>query len=92
MVLDMKYPSSGGLTLIASIKMSNRLKRIPILVLCYFSQDREVNALYDAGASSVLEKPSSRTDFDMLAEALIWYWCKLNAPPTLLQATPRSSS
>ncbi|HEY2294590.1 MAG TPA: response regulator, partial [Thermoanaerobaculia bacterium] len=63
-----------GREVLAEIKAAPQLKHIPVIVLTTSSDDRDVKACYQAGASSYIQKPVDLDGFMRAIERLNDYW------------------
>ena len=60
--------------MLAEIKADPELKQIPVIVLTTSSDDRDVEACYQAGANSYIQKPVDLEGFMRAIERLKDYW------------------
>ena len=73
-LLDLNLPGTDGREVLAEIKADPQLKEIPVIVLTTSSDDRDVQACYQAGASSYIQKPVDLDGFMRAIERLNDYW------------------
>jgi CheY-like chemotaxis protein len=73
-LLDLNLPGTDGREVLAEIKADAELKQIPVIVLTTSSDDRDVQACYQAGASSYIQKPVDVEGFMRAIERLNDYW------------------
>ena len=73
-LLDLNLPGTDGREVLAEIKADPHLKQIPVIVLTTSSDDRDVRACYQAGASSYIQKPVDLDGFMRAIERLNDYW------------------
>jgi CheY-like chemotaxis protein len=73
-LLDLNLPGTDGREVLAEIKGDAELKQIPVIVLTTSSDDRDVQACYQAGASSYIQKPVDVEGFMRAIERLNDYW------------------
>jgi len=73
-LLDLNLPGTDGREVLAEIKADPQLKHIPVIVLTTSSDDRDVQACYQAGASSYIQKPVDLDGFMRAIERLNDYW------------------
>lgn len=80
-LLDLNMPGIDGRKTLQMIKEDERLKRIPVIILTTSSDERDVEACYQMGANTYVQKPVS---FDGLIEAirrLKEYWFEIALLP-----------
>jgi CheY-like chemotaxis protein len=73
-LLDLNLPGTDGREVLAEIKADSSLKQIPVVVLTTSADDRDVEACYQAGASSYIQKPVDLEGFMKAIERLNGYW------------------
>ena len=71
-LLDLNLPGTDGPEVLA--KAAPQLKHIPVNVLTTSSDDRDVQACYQAGASSYIQKPVDLDGFMRAIQRLNDYW------------------
>jgi two-component system response regulator len=81
-LLDLKLPKVDGIAVLRRVKADRRTRSIPVIVLTSSGEDRDLQATYELGANSYIQKP---VDFDLFRETvhtLGEYWLRMNlAPP-----------
>jgi two-component system response regulator len=80
-LLDLKLPKVGGLSVLRTIKADPRTRNIPVIALTSSREDCDLIASYELGINSYIQKP---VDFDQFRETvatLALYWVKVNEPP-----------
>jgi two-component system, response regulator len=82
-LLDLKLPRADGLQVLRRIRADDRLGPIPVVALTSSSQDRDVEAAYEAGVNSFVTKPVEYATFQAVVEELGAYWLDLNRGPEL---------
>jgi CheY-like chemotaxis protein len=80
-LLDLNLPGTDGRTVLEQVKREPALKRIPVLVLTSSSDDRDVQACYDAGANSYIQKPVSLDAFMLAIERMHAFWFEIAVLP-----------
>ncbi|MFQ5956967.1 MAG: response regulator [Candidatus Brocadiales bacterium] len=80
-LLDLKMPRLDGLEVLRTMRIDERTKLIPVVVLTASSEEQDMISSYSLGANSYVRKP---VDFKQFADAvrqLGLYWLLLNEPP-----------
>jgi two-component system response regulator len=80
-LLDLNMPGLDGRKTLEIIKKTERLKKIPVVILTTSNDERDVKACYDLGANTYIQKP---VDFDGLIAAiqrLKEYWFEIAVLP-----------
>ncbi|GAB2551455.1 response regulator [Spirosoma aerophilum] len=73
-LLDMHMPGVDGYEVLRSLKSDVNLKNIPVVVWSGLLSDTQVNACYEAGASSVVFKSGDQAGLDLVVKQLCEYW------------------
>jgi two-component system response regulator len=73
-LLDLNLPGTDGREVLTEMKTDPELRQIPVIVLTTSSDDRDVSACYQAGASSYIQKPVDLEGFMRAIERLNDYW------------------
>lgn len=87
MLLDIKMPKVGGIEVLRSIKSSQQLRHVPVVMLTSSREGPDLDQCYDLGANGYVVKPVEFTEFFEAVKALGKYWAVVNETPT--QANPR---
>ncbi len=77
-LLDLRLPRIDGLEVLKTIKESEELRPIPIVVLTTSEAERDVARAYNNHANSYLVKPVGFTEFSKLMEDFGLYWLGWN--------------
>ncbi len=80
-LLDLNMPGMDGRKTLEAIKKDDTLKRIPVIILTTSADERDIDACYQTGANTYVQKPVS---FDGLIEAikrLKAYWFEIALLP-----------
>ncbi len=83
-ILDLNLPGMDGRDVLVSLKSSEHLKSIPVVVLSSTTSAIEVTKVYANGANSFLRKPIS---FESLSEMIHFtnqYWFDIAVAPKVL--------
>jgi two-component system response regulator len=73
-LLDLNMPGMDGLQVLQHVRENAALQRIPVVIWTTSSNEKDIEACYQAGANAYMQKPVS---FDALAESvkrLKEYW------------------
>ena len=73
-LLDLNLPGTDGREVLREIKTSPDLRRIPVVVLTTSNAEGDVEACYDAGANSFIQKPVNMVGFIAAIGQLKDYW------------------
>jgi CheY-like chemotaxis protein len=82
-LLDLNLPGTDGREVLHEIKRSDDLAAIPVIVLTTSSDARDVDACYQAGASSYIQKPVDLDGFMRAIQRLHDYWFEVVVLPRL---------
>jgi two-component system response regulator len=77
-LLDLKLPKVNGLEVLRAIKVDERTRAIPVVMVTSSRQDPDIKTAYEYGANSYVVKP---LDFNVFAEAMSQlglYWLLVN--------------
>jgi two-component system, response regulator len=80
-LLDLNMPGLDGRKTLEAIKQDDALKRIPVIILTTSADERDIEACYQTGANTYVQKPVS---FEGLIEAirrLKAYWFEIALLP-----------
>jgi two-component system response regulator len=80
-LLDLRLPKIDGLEVLRKVRMDERTKTVPIVVLTSSKESADVAEAYKLGANSFITKP---VDFDSFVETVAklgLYWLVTNKAP-----------
>lgn len=80
-LLDLKLPKIGGLEVLERLRLDQRTRLLPVVVLTSSREARDVKEAYLRGANSYIRKP---VDFNRFLDAIGQlgnYWLNLNEQP-----------
>lgn len=80
-LLDLRLPRVDGLDVLKEIKSSDKLRRIPVVILTTSEAERDAAQAYEQHANSFLVKPLDFESFTNLIKELGFYWLKWNYFP-----------
>lgn len=80
-LLDLNLPGTDGRELLEEIKKDEKLRKIPVIVLTTSSDERDIEACYQAGANSYIQKPVAFDNFMEAIQRLSDYWLHITILP-----------
>lgn len=84
-MLDLNMPGTDGRETLLEIKADDELMKIPVIVLTTSTDPRDINACYEAGANSYVEKPVDLKNFMDAIQRLKNYWFEIVILPRALE-------
>ncbi len=80
-LLDLKMPGLSGLDVLRRLRMDDRTRALPIVVLTTSREPADIAACYDCGANSYVAKSVDFDAFVRSMQQIAHYWLRLNEPP-----------
>lgn len=80
-LLDLNLPGTDGREVLQEIKRHDQLRHIPVIVLTTSNDTRDVEACYQTGANSYVQKPVDMDGFIRAIERLNGYWFEVVVLP-----------
>jgi CheY-like chemotaxis protein len=80
-LLDLKLPKVDGLEVLKSIRESESLKSIPVVMLTSSKEEQDLLRSYALGVNAYVVKPVDFTEFVRAIADLGIFWAVLNEPP-----------
>jgi two-component system response regulator len=80
-LIDLKMPRVHGKECLMRIKMNDRTKKIPVVVLSSSREDADITECYDLGANGYVIKPVDSDEFHKTIASIGSYWLKVNEAP-----------
>jgi two-component system response regulator len=83
-LLDLKLPKIDGLEVLKTLRLDERTKLLPVVILTSSVEEQDLIQGYSFGANSYMRKPVDFVQFMEAVRQLGLYWLVLNetAPPT----------
>lgn len=82
-LLDLKMPGIDGHEVLKRIKVREKLRRLPVIILTSSRDEGDRAVSYDNGANSYLVKPVSFDEFTKVVKQVSEYWFTLNVEPPM---------
>lgn len=76
-LLDLNLPGTDGREVLAEIKCDPGLRTIPIIVLTTSTDEKDIEACYQAGANSYVHKPVGLAGFMTAIQRLKDFWFEI---------------
>ncbi len=83
-LLDLKLPKVDGLEVLRQIRVSDRTRLLPVVILTSSSEDRDIIESYNLGANSYVRKPVNIDEFTEAVRQLGLYWALISELPSTL--------
>ena len=79
--LDLKLPKIDGIEVLRRIRVDDRTRSIPVVVLTSSQEERDIAQTYGLGVNSYVVKPVEFDKFYKAVSDLATYWLVLNKSP-----------
>lgn len=80
-ILDLRLPKIDGLEILKTIKETDELKRLPVVILTSSQAEKDIAMAYDYHANSYVTKPLDFDKFVQLMKDVGFYWLAWNVHP-----------
>ena len=80
-LLDLRIPKIDGQEVLRVIKTTDKLSKIPVVVLTSSEAEKDIAEAYEHHANSYLVKPVGFEAFTQMMESLGFYWLGWNTHP-----------
>lgn len=81
MLLDLKLPKVNGLEVLQQVRLDERLKMLPVVVLTSSHEEKDVIRSYELGVNAYVVKPVDFHAFVNAVKELGFFWAVINEPP-----------
>ncbi|MBV8080068.1 MAG: response regulator [Actinobacteria bacterium] len=88
-LLDLQLPRLSGLEVLQRMRDTDRLRRVPVVILTSSREEQDRLRGYDFGANSYVQKPIHSGEFLEAVSKLGMYWLLLNEPPPPVEVDPQ---
>lgn len=80
-LLDRQMPGLGGYQTLLRLKAHLVYRRVPVIMMSTLASNEDINACYQAGANSFVQKLVSIDGLSDQLGAICRYWFEVNQPP-----------
>jgi CheY-like chemotaxis protein len=91
-LLDLKMPKVDGLEVVRLVKLDDKLRQIPVVMLTSSREEQDLARSYQYGVNSYVLKPVDFQGFADAIKSLGVYWAVYNQPPPASVAGAKPSS
>ncbi|MEM8948493.1 MAG: response regulator [Pseudomonadota bacterium] len=84
-LLDLNMPGIDGRTVLTKIKGAPLLRSIPVIVMTNSDDAQDINACYDMGANTYIQKPLDWPSFFEAVNRLKEYWFEIALLPRIVE-------
>lgn len=80
-LLDLKLPRVDGIEVLRRLRLDERTKLLPVVILTTSSEEQDMLNSYSLGCNSYIRKPVDFIQFSEAIRQLGMYWLLMNEPP-----------
>lgn len=88
-LLDLKLPKVNGLEVLTTVRASETLRAVPVVMLTSSQEESDVLRSYELGVNAYVVKPVEFKQFVAAIAELGIFWAVLNEPPPGSVKVPR---
>jgi len=85
-LLDLRLPKVGGLEVLRTMRKSDRLRLLPVVILTTSEAERDVREAYECGANGYAVKPIDYGQLQQLIADICSFWLMWNRLPPIAAA------
>lgn len=74
LLLDINLPKIDGFEVLRRIKQSDKLRRLPVVVLTSSTREEDMRRAYDLGANAFISKPNGMREMSALLDIILQFW------------------
>ena len=89
MLLDLNMPGVDGYRVLAEVKGDASLKSIPVIVMTTSNDERDIEACYQMGANTYVQKPFCASDFHDAIRQVTDFWLGCAQLPGSMQISSK---
>lgn len=80
-ILDLNLPRMNGFDVLAHIKKSKTIKKLPIIILTTSKAEHDIDKAYELGANSYIIKPFEYEEFQEILRSIKDFWLRFAQLP-----------
>jgi two-component system, chemotaxis family, response regulator Rcp1 len=73
-ILDLNLPKRDGLSVLAAMRASSELRRIPVVIFSTSQLSRDITRSYELGANCYVSKPGNLDEFFSMMKTIERFW------------------
>jgi CheY-like chemotaxis protein len=85
-LLDLKMPKVDGLEVLRQVRMDERFKTLPVVMITSSAEEKDMVRSYNLGVNGYVVKPVTHDEFLAAIKEVGLFWAVVNQPPPQLQA------
>lgn len=80
-LLDLNLPGIHGLQVLETIKTTDALRMIPVIIFTTSDADKDIQKAYELGANCFIQKPASLSQYISTITSISAYWTEIAKLP-----------